>query len=218
MRPTCFTTLILLGLSSGCVAIGSSDPVDGSTGTPIPDTARGRAPRRMRVDQFHAALQDATGFVWQAPLTVLDPTAPVGYRDDPQADMLQQLSVTLGRPDYALGTTEDIDPSVIFSKVAGDAVRSACRRGVDADVMRSTSERRLLRYVAPTDTATSARSAVRQNLAYLVLRFWGRVLDPNDREIDPLFDLFVHASTSNPTTGWRVVCIGLATDPQFLTY
>lgn len=192
----------------------------------------GRAPRRLSVEQLRESLHVATGHIWVARRRISDPDAPGGTTIDPQADMLEALAATLGRADYVTTTSNTLDPSVTFAKLASDAARSACRAGVEDDLRRAPGERRLIVHVQPTDTLTSNAMGVRRNLAYLALRFWGRQLDPSDSELDPLVTLFERASTApaardrngtmrpagTPADGWRAVCIAMATDPQFLTY
>lgn len=203
-----------------------------SAGDPIASADHvGRAPRRLSVDQLRAALLAATGFTWVASRRVSDPEAASGFTNLPDADMLEALASTLGRADYATTTNESTDPAVTFSKLAGDAARSACRASVRADLAAPADERRILRFALPRDTTASNPVAIRKNLAYLALRFWGRTLDPNDPQVTALNVLFDHASRASGTRtdaasgagastqdGWRAACIAMATDPQFLTY
>jgi hypothetical protein len=182
------------------------------------DDRVGRAPRRLSVDQLRTSLMAATGFTWVAPRRVSDPDSPGGTAAIPDADMLEALSGTLGKPDYVSSTHESLDPAVTFSKLAGDAARAACRASVQADIA-AKGERRILRRVSPNDTLTTNARAVRENLSYLALRFWARRIPADDHELDALAHLFERASQgTSPTEGWRAVCIALATDPQFLTY
>ena len=194
----------------------------------------GRAARRLSVEKLRASLLAATGFTWVASRRVSDPDAPGGSTPVPDADMLEALAATLGRPDYITSTSESIEPAVTFAKLAGDAARSACRASVNADVAAGET-RRILRFVGPADTLASNAEGVRKNLAYLALRFWGRSIAKESAELGPLVTLFERASTApagkdkggaarsvevkaTPADGWRAVCIAMATDPQFLTY
>jgi hypothetical protein len=191
----------------------------------------GRAPRRLSVDQLRVALVAATGFTWVASRRVSDPDAPSGSTQLPDADMLEVLAATLGRPDYVTSTSDSLDPAVTFEKLANDAARSACRASINADAA-STGQRRILRFVGPTETLAKNQSGVRKNLAYLALRFWGRAVAAEDASLAPLLKLFERASVApasrdangttraaaTPMDGWRAVCIAMATDPQFLTY
>ena len=195
-----------------------------ASGDPIASADHvGRAPRRLSVDQLRQALLAATGFTWVASRRVSDPEAASGFTNMPDADMLEALAPTLGRADYATTTNESTDPAVTFSKLAGDAARSACRASVRADLAAPPDERRILRFALPRDTSASNPAAIRKNLAYLALRFWGRTLDPSDPQVTALNVLFDRASgaagaSGGTQDGWRAACIAMATDPQFLTY
>jgi len=188
----------------------------------------GRAPRRLNVSQLRAALQQAVGAIWREERRILTAESPTGSIVDPNADMLSILAQTLGEPDYDQATQENLDPSATFSKLVGDAARSACRAGVVADVARAPAQRILLRHATERDTAAGAETAVRRNLQYLVLRFWARTVEPSDPAVTALLGLFTTASTAaaqgtvhpaaTPVDGWRAVCIALTTDSQFLTY
>lgn len=223
------------------VTPGSSTPVDpGATpagtvgGLPLSDPAMtdghvGRAPRRLNVHQLRAALENAVGVSWRQRATVLSADYATGSYVDENADMLALLARTLGQPDYNAFTQESIDPTAVFSKLVGDGVRKACRDGLALDAGRARDQRILVRHAEIGDTAAANPAGVRQNIAYLALRFWARPLRPEDPAVTPLFELFRVASTAPadapasipagaPLDGWRAVCIALATDPQFLTY
>jgi hypothetical protein len=188
------------------------------TSAPAGDTKpAGRAPKRLGVDQLRASLVAATGFGWTEFRRISDADQLYGYADR-DADVLDLLAPTLGRPDYRTSTTETTDPSITFTKAAGDAARSACKRAVFMETQRG-SPPILFKYVKPADTLQSNPGAVRKNLAYLVLRFWGRTVPETSPEVAPLESLFDRAAhLGQPADGWRAVCIALATDPQFLTY
>ena len=191
----------------------------------------GRAPRRLDVEQLRASLLAATGHTWVASRRVLDPESPSGFTQLADADMLEALAATLGRPDYVTSTSESIEPAVTFAKLAGDAARSACRAAVQGDAAGKSPPHILVR-VAARDTRTSNRPAVEANLSFLALRFWARRIAPGDPELARLADLFERARSAPASTdasgtaraaattldGWRAVCIAMATDLQFLTY
>jgi hypothetical protein len=179
--------------------------------------------------QLRAALENAIGVSWRQRATILSADYASGSYVDESADMLALLARTLGQPDYNTSTQESIDPTAVFSKLVADGVRKACRDGLALDAARPRAERILVRHAEIGDTATSNPAGVRQNLAYLALRFWARPLRPDSPEVTALFDVFRVASTApavpeeslpagTAVDGWRAVCIALATDPQFLTY
>lgn len=210
---------------------------DGHPEVPVGEPASnndrvGRAPRRLNVEQLRASLLAATGFTWVASRRVSDPDSPTGFSLLPDADMLEAFAATLGRPDYVTSTSESIEPAVTFAKLASDAARVACRTAVKADVENKSPPSRIMRHAGAGDTRASNEAAVRKNLAYLALRFWGRKIAPDDPQLGALLTLFDKASTApastdanatkraaaTPADGWRAVCIAMATDPQFLTY
>ncbi|SRR5712692_8164520 len=143
---------------------------------------------------------------------------------------LDVVSLTLGEPNYIDTTEEDLSPSPLYLKFMDDLARDACDRVLLADYGRSASaDRALLRYVDLSDTATSNRSGVDQNLRYLKLRFHGvKVAEADDAPIGPLRNLFTQgvqgsagaaSSTANDVKeGWRVVCNALLTAPEFHIY
>jgi hypothetical protein len=222
---------------SATIVSASSALPSGHPEIPVGDPASnddrvGRAARRLNVEQLRASLEAATGFTWVASRRVFDPDSPSGFSQLPDADMLEALAATLGRPDYVSSTSESIEPAVTFAKLAGDAARSACRASVNADAEGKASPPRILRHAAARDTLASNAPAVKKNLAYMALRFWGRHVAPESPELAPLVTLFERASTAKasadqsgvkraaatPVDGWRAVCIAMITDPAFLTY
>jgi len=209
---------------------------DGHPEVPLGDPASndnrvGRAPRRLNVEQLRASLLAATGFTWVASRRVSDPDSPTGFSNLPDADMLEAFAATLGRPDYVTSTSESIEPAVTFSKLANDAARVPCRTAIKADLEAKTPAR-IMRHATAQDTRASNEAAVRKNLSWLALKFWGRRIAPDDAQLAPLLTLFEKASTApastddngtkraaaTPADGWRAVCIAMATDPQFLLY
>jgi hypothetical protein len=222
------------------VTPGGATPVDpGATppsttpATPLSDPTMndgiGRAQRRLNVRQLRASLLNAVGVTWQQPRRILSADFASGFYDDPNADMLSLLSLTLGQPDYNNFTSESIEPGAVFSKLVGDAARKACRDGVTLDLTRMPTQRILIRGVSETDVLAGHENAVRDNVANLVMRFWAREVAPTSQTVTDLVELFRIASTApasttpalaagTPVDGWRAVCVALVTDPQFLTY
>jgi hypothetical protein len=207
------------GAEATPTAEGKLAPFAPATSAVASRSGGGRVLRMLSVDQFHAALLAATGFTWEGNRRMPAPDAPVGYVDDPRADMIVALAPSLGKPDYAASSNESREPSITFAKLSGDAARSACRASVGWDVGRPREERRILRFVERGDTLAANPRAVRANASYLALRFWSRAIAPNDAELGPILTVFDRASRAgSPEDGWRAVCIALVTDPQFMTY
>jgi len=176
---------------------------------PAPN-AYARVLRRMSVKQLRKAIANATGgLVW---------------RDDRGRDMLVVLEPTLGVPTYTDTTNEDLDASLVFQKFLGDGVRTICDEAITADVQSAPDERVLLRFAAPEttwETASEAeRAGIDENLRYMKLRITGHHVAPESEEMSRLRWLFrsVTHATSDPTRGWRAVCVGLMSSPEFYLY
>ena len=188
----------------------------------------GRAPRRMSIEQFRASLYNVTGFTWTGKLAIPDPNAPGGVSYTDNADMIDYLATTLGRPDYRTSVRQNLDPNVPFTKLTGDAARFACKQAIQWDWQQpNPANRKIVRRIDLKDTLATNPAGVRANIAEMALIFWGRKMDPMDPELDALIKLFDTASTAPPDLyhpeayppdGWRAVCIAMATHPLFLMY
>ncbi|MCA9538842.1 MAG: hypothetical protein KC620_08135 [Myxococcales bacterium] len=136
-------------------------------------------------------------------------------------DMLMVLSPTLGAPDYLRVTEENLEPTLIIAKFLQDASQRICLRWVERDARLAASDRSL---VQSEDWASTDPARVRENLRRLQLRFYARHLESaEDEALDPLYDLFVNASSTAPADraardGWLAVCIAMMTDPEFILY
>jgi hypothetical protein len=217
-------------------SVTTVDPGSSTTsgpGTTLSDPAInnnrvGRSPKRLNVRQLRAAYASALGVTWQQPQRVASADY-VGGSAVLDTDMFDFLARTLGRPDYNAFTHESIEPNAVFSKLVGDAARKACRDAITADLTLTPGLRHLLRFSNETDTWATNETAVRRNIAHLMLRFWSRTVAPTDPIVTQLGTLFTTAATAPASTmpalqagtavdGWRTVCIALATDNEFLTY
>jgi len=209
MRPA-LSFFGVLALLSACGADRDTgpDPVrldpnphgDVDVVPPLPVGGGIRPRRRMDLDQIRASFVRATG--------------------GPGWTGWDTFSATLGKPDYAVQTHEDLTPSLLFHKFLDDASRSVCDEMVAREPGLPAEERVLLHHVEPTDTLVTAPSAVRENLAELVLRFHGTRLATRESRIEPWVRLFddVTTETGNPVAGWRAVCVALLEHPDFYSY
>ena len=187
--------------SGGDVGIGDSQPGD-LIPIPEPDS---RTLRRVDIDQLGALFLGATeGIYWS------DTNAPGGD------DLLEELAGTLGVPDYAVSTYEDLEPNLIFQKYLGDAARSICwqlaEREQDPNAVAILFEK-----ASSEDTWESAPEEIDENLSQLLLRFHGRstVESPESLELWRwLFQSAYHLS-EDTMVAWRTVCVGLITHPDF---
>ncbi|HCP46889.1 MAG TPA: hypothetical protein DIU15_12660 [Deltaproteobacteria bacterium] len=179
--------------------------------TPAPPPADEgiRARRRMDIDQLNASLRQVTGGIgWTE-----------GEGED-EVDLFEELSNTLGRPDFIQITSEDLTPSLLFEKFLGDAARSVCQKLVGRETGEEPGEQVFFVHVDPEDTIATSADAIEANLRYLLLRYHGQQLDEGDSRLEPwswLFESTVHVSGS-PAVGWQAVCVGLITHPDFYSY
>jgi hypothetical protein len=176
-------------------------------GTVQPPEARpeGRVRRRMDIDQLNASLRAVTG--------------GIGW-DDGDDDQLEELSSTLGRPDYAESTHEDLSPGLLFAKFLDDAANHVCDALVERESV-GAADNVFLVHVDLTDTSASAPQAVEDNLQHALLRFHGHDLPDGDPRLEPwrfLFDTTVEVTGGDTFAGWRSVCIALLVHPDFTLY
>jgi hypothetical protein len=179
---------------------------DGHGAAPLPVArAAPRDRRRMDVDQLDASIRVATnGIGW----------------DVSGVDQLQKLSATLGKPDYLANTYEDLTPNLLFEKFLEDASAAVCDQLLTRE-RTGSPDNVFLVHAEPDDTAQADAAAVRENLAYLLLRFHGRVVAPDSAELEPWAFLFEGAELAgggDPIVAWRTVCVALLTHPDFSSY
>lgn len=176
-----------------------------------------RTRRRMDLDQLNAAIKTVTGGLeWMV-------------NGDNQ---FVTLASTLGKPDFATITQEDLDTTAMFLKFLGDAARNVCFRLVDDDLARPVATRVLFKFASPEQSMATNPEAIETNLIYLLKRFHGlssRSLSNSGAEDAPnalgaelqqwlwLYQAAEHLS-ENPSDAWRTVCIALITHPDFYLY
>ena len=168
-----------------------------------------RSPRRMNIDQVNASMRAITG--------------GIGWTEDVdgvEVDLFEQLAGSLGKPDYLASTVEDLQPGLLFQKFMDDAAKSVCPKLVAAEATRAASDRVFLVTVGADDTSATAPDAVRENIAAALLRFHGRVVLPDDPQVDPWQSLFDRATgvAGDPSDGWGLVCVALFTHPDFYAF
>jgi len=183
------------------VGMSEGDPSDL---VPPPEPGE-RDRRRMDIDQLDTTIQQVTGGLYWRVGTV---------------NQFEALSATLGKPDYQDRTAEDLAPSLLFQKFLGDAANSVCSELATVDPQRAQEARTLLTHVAETDTVESNPDGVDANLVALLLRYHGRTHEAGSEQLNTwrwLFESTTHVS-NDPIAGWRAVCVGLITHPDFYTY
>lgn len=170
----------------------------------------GRGRQRMDLDQLDAAMRQVTnGLTWTE-------VSSSGV----ETELFKSLSLTLGKPDFIQITDEDRSVSLLFEKFLADAANNVCRKLVDKEVTQSQDQRILMTDVEPEDTIYDKPEAVEANLRHLLLRYHSRYVLPGAPELDPWLWLFESGSHvgQSPTMGWRAVCVGLFTHPDFYSY
>lgn len=190
-------------------AEGRRDEAGAVALTPDPE-ANPRHLRRMDLRQLKDAIRTVTGGVY--------------WSDNGGRDMFDVLGPSLGVPNYLDITSEDLESSLVFQKFLGDGVRQVCDETIRNDLDMAPEDRVLIRFVAPEvtweDASPQERDAFDQNLRYMKLRMTGHALSPQDEELGRLrwLQRSVAHATGSPTRGWRAVCVGLMSSPEFFLY
>jgi hypothetical protein len=174
-------------------------------------TGAARARHRMDVDQLDESLFVATGLRWEVSGT----------------NQLTRFRSTLGVPNFSTSTHEDLEVSPLFLKFVDDAARSVCTRLLDQETADGATDRVFLVHADVEDRLPADEAAIDENLAMLLARFHGRVVEPGSEELDPWRSLWSSslALTRDAMTGeddaevaWRTVCVALVDHPDFYTY
>jgi hypothetical protein len=184
------------------VSIGDSQSVD----LLPPAEVLARPRRRLNLDQLARAMTQVSGGIgWTE------------TRGNTDVNLFNELSATLGKPDYIQVVSEDLEPSSLFLKFLDDAARSICGKMVVRD-LEGRGDPVIFKHVTPGEAATD--EDIDANLAYLVRRFHGHQLAPEESRVQAwrwLFDSVVHV-TGEPIDGWNAVCVGLYTHVDFYSY
>jgi hypothetical protein len=171
-------------------------------------------PKRLTVDMLQASLPVVAGTGADGrPITWTITRAG----REVEALSSEGLGRSLGRPDYVQITEEAALPTPLYAKFVDDMARDVCAKMVRADLATSGT-RSLVRFASLE--APAERAAVEENLRYLMLRFLGQKVAPDDgAAVADLLTLFETAGGSaDPQAGWTAVCVGLLTSPGFHLY
>ncbi|GMU00328.1 hypothetical protein KH5H1_44480 [Corallococcus caeni] len=182
---------------------GNTDSID-----PLPDPEAqggsvGRAPRRLTVAQLKESIRIAVGMEW---------------------DELEARAQSLGRADYALITTENTEPNLVFARFLDDGARKVCIAQAQKDIAQADVTLRTLGRTLPSpmsDLTKLTDAQVNETLVYLSTRFWGAPLSGD--ELTRYATFFRKAAARAETLKKRdqalaVVCIAMLTDSRFITY
>jgi len=174
-------------------------------------TGPARALRRMDVDQLDESIFVATGLRWELSGT----------------NQFVRFRSTLGVPNYTTSTQEDVDISPLFLKFVDDAARSVCTRLLDQETAMGAMSPVFLVHADAASRLPADQDEVNQNLAMLLARFHGRVIELGSDQLTPWRGLWSSslALTRDAMTGaedgetaWRTVCVALIDHPDFYTY
>jgi hypothetical protein len=170
-----------------------------------------RPRRRMDIDQLDQAVERVSGGIcW---------TDGTGDCEDDDR-LFVELASSLGKPDFRNSTQEDLSPSALFQKFLGDAARFVCNQMMVRELNNSASESILFQHVSSSDTLESNEVAVNTNISALIFRFHGRNIAPDSTRLELWRWLFQTSSivANDPALGWRNVCVGLFSHPDFYSY
>ncbi len=219
MRPAIVFAAFALSFALGCSKgpTGAADapgtltpvtlPTDHPVLTPLPDPEAngghaGRAPRRISVAQLKQSIVTVTGKQWS---------------------QIDNLAASLGQADYALTVSDSTEPNLVFAKFLDDGAREVCLNVARDDLNRAQEARVLWPEVPGTgrDFTTLDDATIAKNLATLSVRFWGSPFDADELVAwtATFKKVAARAKTTNkPEQAWGSICVGLMTDPRFITY
>ena len=158
-------------------------------------TEPGRPWKRMNIDQLGTSLEVATGERWQESV------------DGETVELFEQLSGSLGKPDYLGATDEDLTPGLLYQKFLDDAAKATCSDMVANDPVRGLSDR--VFFVSDDKRIV---------IEHALLRFHGR--RATSGELDDWQGLYgaLESSSGSSSQAWTGLCVALITHPDFSAY
>lgn len=162
----------------------------------------GRKPRRLTVAQLRESILTTTGRQWS---------------------QINNLAASLGQADFALTVSESTEANLVFAKFVEDGAREVCLATANADFNRAPADRILWPdvNVMNRDFTTMSDDAIKANLSYLAVRFWGQPFSAAERDAwaGTFKTVAARAKTINrPEQAWGAMCIAFMTDSRFITY
>lgn len=126
---------------------------------------------------------------------------------------------------YAIGGGSRLyvtQSNAIFSPTFGQAIIQISQAWCGFSIKKEGNDA-LFRHVSREALGEATEAQIRDNIAYLMLRFWGHVA--TDEEIaqmkSEIYDAYIDPAVSNDTdekTAWQAVCASLIRDPLWLSY
>lgn len=162
----------------------------------------GRKPRRITVAQLRESIQVTTGRQWS---------------------QINALAPSLVQADFALTVSESTEANLVFAKFLEDGAREVCLAVANADLTRPAADRVLFPDVTITnrDFTMMSDDAIRTNLSYLAVRFWGQPFEAAERDawMGTFKTIATRAKSINrPEQAWGSMCVAFMTDSRFITY
>jgi len=204
---------LLLSLLVGCegdVVVRPATPAPQvevtEVGTTVtPEAQAGRVYRRMTIPQLADSIERVTnGIRWM----------------DDDDDLFEDLSATLGVPDFIERTDENLSPDLVFQKFLDDAAATVCVELVDREGGGS-ADNVLLVGVDLATRIDEDRPAIEAALSQALLRFHGRTVPVGDPALAPwtwLFESTTFVSDADTEVAWQSVCTALIVHPHFYTF
>jgi hypothetical protein len=167
-----------------------------------------RSRRRLDLDQLQASLKQVTGMAWTV------------ERDGQDFNRFDELSETLGKPDFDGITHEELAPTTMFQRFLDEAALSNCNKLMENEQKSSQSDRMFFVHADWNDDWASSPSRISANLQSLLLRYHGRDYAVDASGFKGWLALYQQAESVADTslTAWNTVCVGLVTHPDFYTF
>ena len=208
--------------AASTVSLGSEDePDEASPHAPVSLIDQGNATLLPFVEPMRRARQRMT--IDQVSATITQVTGGIGWTEiqgGREVDLFDVFASSLGVPDYVEVTREDLSASALFHKFLDEAARHVCTELVDRETGWQPEAMHLMVHANPDDTLETAPEAIDANLRYLLLRYHGRKVGDEGVALNAwrwLFESVTHVS-GDPVIGWRAVCVGLISHPDFYSY
>jgi hypothetical protein len=166
-----------------------------------------RSPRRISVKQMRAAIDRIFGFPWEQ------------TESGTTKDMMTELALAFGQPNFMDVTQEDLSTSPLFVKFLNDGARTLCTARTALDMAGVTHlGQTLVHGVGAEDTFESKPALMEAALKRVLLVFWGRRVE--GAELARWQQLFEQAAQSGGSSelGWRTVCVAAMTHPWFYSF
>ena len=169
----------------------------------------------MTVEHLKDAIELVTGGVNWTPVDMWYPTR------------WDELSSTLGVPDYFRKVRPDLAPSMTFQKFLADGASAVCADLITIEAGLPADQRVFFVHIDPGVDPLSAATSTDANIQMLLLRFHGKDVDTGDAEFEPWRNLVVQtaAAPEMPPGGqakwwdaWTTLCMGLIQHPDFFSY